>query len=82
MITITLQFTPDEARVWAYVLTQLSNDALSRMFRPRHWLALRSLGKGGFAPPPAPDHDQETAWRVLRMMQLAVTSPRLNTPNN
>jgi hypothetical protein len=67
MITITLQLTPEEARVWAYVLTQLSNDALSRMFRPRHWRLLAD---------PAQLHDQETAWRVLRMLQLALAEGR------
>jgi hypothetical protein len=66
MINITLQLTPEEARVWAYVLTQLSNDALSRMFRPRHWWLV--------TPPTL--HDQETAWRVLRMQQLALAEGR------
>ena len=68
MIAITLQLSPEEARVWAYVLTQLNNDALSRMFRPRHWW---------IATPP-PNHDQETAWRVLRMQQLALSEVRFN----
>jgi hypothetical protein len=66
MITITLQLTPEEARVWAYVLTQLSNDALSRMFRPRFW----STDPGKY--------DQETAWRVMRMQQLALEEGRFS----
>lgn len=60
MITITLEFTSQEAVALAVVAKRLDYDAVGRMFRPRQ----------GRMTPSAPD--QQAAWRALRKLATAL----------